>query len=97
MFAYNITGTGFTLGCQFDSAGNYYMVNDTGVYMVPAASIIDRDAMLPIEPEMFYEWTTGSAISMSININNNIGMAYITDMGKAEIWWIDKTAREGAI
>ena len=26
MFAEIITGTGFTLGCQFDRAGNYYIL-----------------------------------------------------------------------
>ena len=97
MFAEITTGAGFTLGCQFDSAGNYYMVNGAGVYMVPAASIMDADAMLPIEPEMFYEWTTGPAIPMSIDIDNNTGMAYVTDMGKGEIWRIDTATREGAI
>lgn len=38
VFAEITTGAGFTLGCQFDSEGNHYMVNGAGVYMVPEAS-----------------------------------------------------------
>ena len=97
VFAEITTGAGFTLGCQFDSEGNYYMVNGAGVYMVPEASIMDTDATLPIEPEMFYPWTTGPAIPMSIDIDNNTGIAYVSDMGKGEIWRIDTKTREGDI
>jgi hypothetical protein len=97
IFAEITTGAGFTLGCQFDSDGNYYIVNGAGVYMVPATSIMDTDAVLPLEPEMFYEWTTGPAIPMSIDVDINKDMAYVTDMGKGEIWRIDIATREGAI
>jgi len=96
-FAEITTGAGFTLGCQFDKDGNYYMVNGAGVYMVSSASIMDATATLPIEPEMFYAWTTGLAIPMSIDIDNNTGMAYVTDMGLGEIWRIDTATREGSV
>lgn len=91
------TGAGFTLGCQFDSAGNFYMVNGAGVYMISAATFSLEENNLPIEPEIFYEWTTGPAIPMSIDVDNNSGQAYVSDMGKGEIWKIDTTTREGAI
>ena len=97
MFAEIIGGAGFTLGSQFDSAGNYYIVNGAGVYMVPAAALTDASATLPIVPEMFYPWTTAPAIPMSIDIDNNTGKAYVSDMGKGEIWCIDTANRDGEI
>jgi len=97
MFAEITTGAGFTLGCQFDSAGNYYMVNGRGVYVVLAKDILDENSSLPLEPLLFYEWTTSPAIPMSIDIDNNSGKAYVSDMGKGEIWKIDTTTGEGAV
>ena len=79
------------------SADNYYIVNGAGVYMVPAAALTDASATLPIVPEMFYPWTTAPAIPMSIDIDNNTGKAYVSDMGKGEIWCIDTANRDGEI
>ena len=65
--------------------------------MITGDSIMNEDAVLPIEPEMFYEWTTGPAIPMSIDIDNNTGMAYVSDMGKGEIWRINTKTRKGSV
>lgn len=97
MFAEITTGAGFTLGSQFDAAGNYYMVNGAGVYKVPAAQVMEESPALPFEPEVFYPWTTSPAIPMSIDVDNNTGRAYVSDMGKGEIWCIDTATGEGKI
>jgi len=97
MFAEITTGAGFTLGCQFDDEGNYYMVNGAGVYKISAAKLTDNTVSLPIEPDMFFPWTTEPAIPMSIDVDNNTGMAYVSDMGKGEIWKIDTTTGQGSV
>jgi len=97
MFAEITTGAGFTLGCQFDGKGNYYMVNGAGVYMVSADKLSDETQPLPIEPENIFPWTTSPAIPMSIDVDNNTDCAYVSDMGKGEIWRIDINTREGKV
>ena len=69
MFAEITTGAGFTTGCRFDSAGNFYMVNGRGVYMIPASGIVDQNPTLPIEPHLFYKWTTAPVIPVSIDVD----------------------------
>ena len=102
MFAEITTGAGFTLGCQFDANGNYYMVNGAGVYMVSADKLSDETQSLPINPDILFPWTTAPgttapAIPMSIDIDNNTGSAYVSDMGKGEIWKIDINTRQGVV
>jgi len=97
MFAEITTGAGFTLGSQFDAEGNYYIVNGAGVYRVDAKYINEVNPTLPFEPEMFFPWTTEPAIPMSIDIDNNTGKAYVSDMGKGEIWCIDTATKEGMV
>jgi len=97
MFAEITTGAGFTLGCQFDKKGNFFMVNGAGIYRVPARKLSNKKQPLPIEPDMFFPWTTGPAIPMSIDIDNNTGFAYVSDMGKGEIWKINTKSGDGAV
>jgi len=95
MFVEIIDGAGFTLGCQFDDEGNYYMVNGRGVYMVTGDDINDKSLPLPIVPELFFEWPEALAIPMSIDVDNNSGMAYVSDMGNGNIWIIDTESGVG--
>ena len=64
--------TGFTLGCQFDAAGNYYIVNGRGVFRVPANKVTGSGTVLPVTPELFFEWPTAPAvfIPMVIDVDN---------------------------
>ena len=45
------TGEGFTLGCQFYSVRNFYMVNRRGVEMIPESGIVHQNPTLLIEPQ----------------------------------------------
>merc|ERR1719469_95332 len=68
-----------------------------GVYKVSAAKLTNSEVSLPIEPDMFFPWTTEPAIPMSIDVDNNTGVAYVSDMGKGEIWKIDTTTGQGSV
>merc|ERR1719491_454059 len=65
--------------------------------MVSADKLSDETQSLPINPEMIFPWTTAPAIPMSIDIDNNTGSAYVSDMGKGEIWKIDINTRKGVV
>lgn len=97
MFVEITDGAGFTLGCQFDDEGNYYMVNGRGVYMVPGDLISDKTLALPLAPELFFEWPEALAIPMSIDVDNNSGKAYVSDMGNGNIWCIDTATGIGSM
>ena len=92
---------GFTLGCQFDAAGNYYMVNGKGVFRVPADQVTGSDTVLPVIPELFFEWPTDPEtavfIPMVIDIDTNNNVAYVSDMGRGDIWKIDLDTGVGAV
>ena len=94
IFAEITTGARFTLGCQFGGKGNYYMVNGADVYMISAHKLSDETQSLPIDPENIFLWTTSPAFPMSIDVDNNTDCAYVSDVGKSEIWRIDITPYE---
>ena len=98
VFAEINDGFGFTLGCQFDSSGNFYIVNGRGLYRVPASQVTDSSASLPIAPVLFFEFPSEPppAIPMSVDIDDD-GIAYVSDMGKGEIWRINTNTGEGGI
>ena len=58
------------------------MVNGRGFYIITVSGIVDQNPTIPIEPQLFYEWSTAPAIPVSIDVDNSTGKAYVSDMGK---------------
>ena len=88
LFAAITDGSGYTLGIEFDTHGNLYLVNGAGVYKIAADNMMDT---LPISPTIFPPWDADAMpiVPHGIGIDNNNSHAYVGNMGKGEILKID--------